>query len=351
LKRDKRDDSDRHKPRAKFEKQSQETAPHNVENETIEVRVRKESHARDYHKTASGKGKRQAKLKTGSSGTVNALKENAILRPAVQLVVRHPNLRRIVMDETKLLLKKKAITPLWIVALFVSFTELVLGVVVTQTQGGIQIALTVFVLAFPVLIAGAFFLILWHKSYVFYPPTEFGDQTNVLDYVRAMQGKLALDNQMQNIQEAVRTTLMSEKVITELIHASSIKSDAEIEKKVEQILDAASDSAVKKIQEVGFITINTTLLLKNKGSIWHEPYDPNEPVSAFTDILYFKMRPEVPPFTYGSRWVLKDYETGRVFEELGSKYPNDKLPLSEAGIHAGMTLLVVPPEKAQEPER
>jgi hypothetical protein len=254
-------------------------------------------------------------------------------------------LKAILMSETPQLLKKKAITPLWIVALFVSFTELVLGAAVTQTQGGIQLALTVFILAFPVLIAGAFFLILWHKSYVFYPPTEFGEQTNVLDYVRAMQGKLALDNQMQDIQEAVRTTLMSKEIITELIHVSSIKSDAEIARKVEQILDSASDSAVKKIQKIGFITINTTALLKNKGSIWHEPYDPNEPVSAFADILYFKMRPEIPPFTYGSRWVLKDHETGKVFEDLGSKYPNDKRPLSEAGIHAGMTLLVVPPKK------
>jgi hypothetical protein len=255
------------------------------------------------------------------------------------------------MNETKQLLKKKAITPLWIVALFVSFTELVLGVAVTQTQGGIQMALTVFVVVFPVLIAGAFFLVLWNKSYVFYPPTEFGDQTNVLDYVQAMQGKLALDNQMQNIQEAVRTTLMSEKLITELVQASSSRSDLEVGKKVEQILDSASDSAVKKIQEVGFITINTTPLLKSKGSIWHEPYDPNEPVSAFTDILYFKMRPEIPPFTYGSRWILKDHKTGRVFEELGSKYPNDKRPISEAGIHAGMTLVVVAPKNGKGLDR
>src|SRR3954467_15266180 len=107
------------------------------------------------------------------------------------------------MSEIKQLLnERKIITPLWIVALFVSLTEVVLGVAVTQTQGGIQIALTVFVLAFPMLIAGMFFTTLWFKPYVFYPPTEFGNQTSVLDYVRAMQGKLALDSQMQNIQEA-----------------------------------------------------------------------------------------------------------------------------------------------------
>jgi len=252
------------------------------------------------------------------------------------------------MSETKQLLnEKKVITPLWIVALFVSLTEVVLGVAMTQTQGGIQIALTVFVLAFPILIAGMFFTILWYKPYVFYPPKEFGNQTNVLDYVRAMQGKLAFDSQMQNIQEAVRTTLMSETVISELTRVVSSKSNEEVEEKIEEILNSASNSAINKINKIGYITISTIPLLKDKGSIWRESYDPNERVSSFTDILYFKMRPEIPPFAYGSRWVLKDKETGKVFTDLSSKYPNNQ-PLSEAGIHAGMTLLIVNPKNVKE---
>ncbi|HJR06019.1 MAG TPA: hypothetical protein VJ842_01885 [Pyrinomonadaceae bacterium] len=249
------------------------------------------------------------------------------------------------MSETKqLLAEKKVITPLWIVALFVSLTEIVLGVAVTQTQGGIQIALTVFVLAFPVLIAGMFFTILWHKPYVFYPPTEFGEKTNVRDFVDAMQRKPALDKEMyQNIHEAVRTTLMSGSIVSELTSAVSSGGDAKVEKKVEQILDSATHSTVNKIREVGFVKINTTPFLKGKGSIWHEPYDPQEPVSAFTDILYFKLKPEVPPFTYGSKWILKDQETGKIFTEIGCRYPDDRL-LAEVGIHAGMTLQVISPD-------
>lgn len=248
------------------------------------------------------------------------------------------------MKETKQLLnKKKAITPLWIVALFVSLTEVVLGVAVTQTQGGIQIALTVFVLAFPVLIAAAFFLILWYKSFVFYPPTEFGDQTNVLDYVRAMQGHLAIENQVQNLEEAVRAALLSENVISELVSASSARTNEEAGKKVAQILNSASDSAVEKIREVGFLTIDTTPLLKSKGALWNELYDPNIPVNTFTDLLYFKMRPEVPPFTYGSRWVIRDKRTGSLFSHLGALYTDDKKLLADVGIHAGMALEIVSP--------
>lgn len=85
----------------------------------------------------------------------------------------------------------KVITPLWIVALFVSLTETILGAAVTQTSGGIQVALTTFVIVFPLLIAGSFFAILWQKPYVFYPPTEFGAQVNVSEFVAAMQRRPA----------------------------------------------------------------------------------------------------------------------------------------------------------------
>ena len=65
-------------------------------------------------------------------------------------------------------------TPLWIISLFVSLTEVVLGTAVTQTVGGVQIALTAFVMSFPLLVASAFFAILWSRPWVFYSPSEYG---------------------------------------------------------------------------------------------------------------------------------------------------------------------------------
>lgn len=67
------------------------------------------------------------------------------------------------------------VTPLWIVAAFVTLTEAVLGIALTQVTGGVQVALTVFVISFALLVAGAFFVILWNRPYVFYPPSEYGD--------------------------------------------------------------------------------------------------------------------------------------------------------------------------------
>src|SRR4051812_47083669 len=83
--------------------------------------------------------------------------------------------------------KKQLLTPLWIISLFVTLTEAVLGVAVMRTTGGIQVALTVFVLAFPLLVAGAFFLILWTRPWVFYSPSEYG-RVDVAQYVNVLVG-------------------------------------------------------------------------------------------------------------------------------------------------------------------
>lgn len=39
----------------------------------------------------------------------------------------------------------------------------------------VQVALTVFVILFAILVAVAFFMILWHRPFVFYSPSEYGD--------------------------------------------------------------------------------------------------------------------------------------------------------------------------------
>ena len=82
------------------------------------------------------------------------------------------------------------ITPLWIVAAFVTLTETVLGYAVTQVTGGVQVALTIFVIVFAPIVAGAFFLVLWHRPYVFYPPSEY-DGTDPEKFIDAVRGTAA----------------------------------------------------------------------------------------------------------------------------------------------------------------
>jgi len=65
-------------------------------------------------------------------------------------------------------------SPLGIIALFLTVTETVTGIAVMQAAGGIQIALTCYVIVLPLLVLAAFFFVLWHKPYVLYPPSEYG---------------------------------------------------------------------------------------------------------------------------------------------------------------------------------
>lgn len=81
------------------------------------------------------------------------------------------------------------ITPLWIIATFVTLTETVLSFALTQVAGGVQIALTTFVIFYALLVASAFFVILWNRPYVFYSPSEFGE-TDPKTFIEAMRGQL-----------------------------------------------------------------------------------------------------------------------------------------------------------------
>jgi hypothetical protein len=84
------------------------------------------------------------------------------------------------------------LTPLWVVSLFLSLTEVVAGIAVVQATGPIQVALTCFVIAFPTLVAAAFFLVLWFRPYVLYPPAEFAGGSDVTAYVNAMRNNAAI---------------------------------------------------------------------------------------------------------------------------------------------------------------
>jgi hypothetical protein len=96
----------------------------------------------------------------------------------------------------------KQLTPLWVISLFVSLTEAVLGISATKTAGGVQVALTAFVIAFPVLIAGAFFAVLWSKAYVFYPPSEYA-KVDIRKYVEALRGGQGLVTKTSDLKGSV----------------------------------------------------------------------------------------------------------------------------------------------------
>ena len=84
-------------------------------------------------------------------------------------------------------------SPLGVISLFVSLTEVVTGIAMTQAEAGIQIALTSFVIVFPFSVAAAFFVILWDRPHVFYPPSEYGPDVDVTQFAAAMRSGVDID--------------------------------------------------------------------------------------------------------------------------------------------------------------
>jgi len=245
----------------------------------------------------------------------------------------------------------RPLTPLWVISLFVSLTEAVLSLAVTQTTGGIQVTLTIFVVTFPVFVAAAFFAVLWFRPHHFYAPTEYGQQMSAREYIEAMTQRKPLDeNQLYtNIQKTIRSTLASDEIIAQLTEAVSRKADKQPEEEIAQILDSAVDKAVETIREEGFLTIDLKPLVGAHAKTLLIPYDRFTTVAALLDDTWFSLgNIGIPPFKYGKRWALRDTKSKHIFRDLGNEWAakrgleRDNRRLDEAGILPGMKLDVIP---------
>jgi hypothetical protein len=144
---------------------------------------------------------------------------------------------------------KGALSPLWIIGLFVSIVEIVITVAIIQTAGGVQGWLTAFAIAFAFYIATAFFIILWRKNHVFYGPSEF-DQQDPSKFVTGMQSATRNGDELARIiRDAVENAFESEELITALeitgdrAHTSQILQNA-AEKTIDDINEKASIAIV-----------------------------------------------------------------------------------------------------------
>lgn len=240
----------------------------------------------------------------------------------------------------------RSMTPLLVISLFISLTETVLGIGVIQTTGGIQIALTVFVIVFPLLIATAFFVILWNRNYVFYSPNEYGQQ-DVKQYVEAMQknSRAGSEELFPNIENAVRSQLTSSEIVNELTEIVSRKASERMEDEVASVLASVADKTLETIKEESFITIDSRPLVGEDGQIWQIPYNQYSTVSDLLDNLWYLLNEyNIPSMQFGTLWALRDNKTKKVFKEMGRTWAGrhgqriDTRSLSDVGLIPGMKL-------------
>jgi hypothetical protein len=79
-------------------------------------------------------------------------------------------------------------TPLKLISAFVGVIDTVITVGITQTAGGVQIALTAFVVGFTSLVAFGFFFLLWHKPEVLLTQPTFKSAAEGAEYIAALRG-------------------------------------------------------------------------------------------------------------------------------------------------------------------
>jgi hypothetical protein len=236
-------------------------------------------------------------------------------------------------------------TPLWVISLFLSLTEIMTGIAVMQATGNVQVALTAFVITFPCIVSAAFFVVLWKRPYVFYPPTEFGPQTDVTKYVEAMRRVQSNEVQVREvIQEAIKATLESPQAL-ERISVVSTSQAPEILKQLEHIRADLAREAISKAEE-SFVSVDTQRVTGRKSpSVF--PFDESLTVNQFLDQVYFALEDGVPPYQYANIWMLRDAKSGREYREIGTRWARDNgrrsdtRLLKDVGIAGGAKLEVI----------
>ena len=218
---------------------------------------------------------------------------------------------------------QQKLTPLWIVAIFVSFAEAISGGALISTLGDVQLILTYFVVIFPSGVAVGFFILLYKKNWVFYSPSEF----RTLEILEAYQsGSKPL------------TKPDFEKLIKEGVHGTV--DDSQIEQRI-------FDNIKKQV-----ITVDPSNFLKDGTGTWVYPYDQFNTVQQLLNNIWNALpRDKVSPFSYGKEWVLLHAKTNTKIEDIGanSKYvrsrgeSTDDRTLDQVGIRPGAELVIVKP--------
>jgi len=214
------------------------------------------------------------------------------------------------------------ISPLWVITAFLTFTEVIAGIAITKATGGVQIALTAFVVAFPLLVSTAFFVILWHRPFVLYPPSDYSG-VDVGRFVDAMQRRQS-----------------DEKKTLALVQETMFSAASTPETK------RFANSAIQRLND-SLIFIELDVINGRKGDVYVAPFVPERAVHELLDDVWVSISDFVPSYTFGSVWALQEVETNHVYSDLGRRWARkhrmkeDTRTLKEVGLRPGIKLRAI----------
>jgi len=239
------------------------------------------------------------------------------------------------------------LTPLSIVAMFLSLSEAVAGIAAIQASGGLQIALGIFIIVFPFAIACAFFVILWYRPYVFYPPNEYGEKTDVKQYVEAMQYRSAKEaDVLDHLDDKIMQALRANDTISDLAELASREKHSKQTIEKDEIFGGIASRAAQAIRE-SFVIIEAGPEFGDRAGRYSFAYKPTDSVYRVGNAVYFLLTPMVKAFTLGTKWALIDKETGQRMKEFESEWSRGKTEeedtreVQSVGVKPGMVLKVV----------
>jgi hypothetical protein len=235
----------------------------------------------------------------------------------------------------------KVITPLSIISLFFSFTEIMVSYTVISTYGPIQIYLTFFIIFFPLFVATCFFTILWNKPSNFYAPKDFQDDSS---YLRVLETQRIDPTSTQiegDIKKKIDEYLTSEFFIKTIKGLKADEKDDSIKEKMKNAAKNISDNII----DSNFFTV---VLSSNPNIKTTYPISFFQDFNHFLDTIFYWLHEndiDVRAYYYGEDWILINSKTHKplissrmiIQEECGRKI-DDKRSLSDVGITAGLTL-------------
>ena len=231
--------------------------------------------------------------------------------------------------------------PLYVIGLFLGITQAGLAYVSGETSGCTQTSVLIFLGIYTVAVTTTFFVILWRRNWILYPPSEYGN-IKPQDFVSAMQG---VEFPAKNIAEHVRQDLDNRgsigRKLTDVTNALPPKQ----RDTVVGLVDEIRSVVVRRIEAAAILVDPSPL--KGQAALRLEiAYDPIMSVSRLVDHLWWRIQP-FPPYPYGTMWALRDTTSGKVFSDIGPVWAEehgkseDDRPIQEVGIVGGMLFEVV----------
>ena len=237
---------------------------------------------------------------------------------------------------------RKSHSPLSVVALFFGLVELGLAYCSGISSGYVQIAVLGFMGTFAIGIAVTFFVFLWYRNWVFYPPSEFS-APSVQAFVNAMRGPPGVSISQVATDEISRA--FADEVLSRRLQAKDVPEEQR--ELIGLVVGEIRREAVKNVA-ASVLHIDARPLKGPEAPVWEEPYIEELTVRQLLDRVWLNVQP-LPPYGYGTMWLLKDAASGEFFSSIGPAHgaagsiaDTDMRTVRQVGIMGGMRLEVVP---------